>query len=62
MNNNLVSRFLDEHNYDVRVSGNGRWIDQKCAFDAVCFVADCILPLMKILPEPQEPGQMHIIC
>lgn len=43
MNNNLVSRFLDEHNYDVRVSGNGRWIDQKCAFDAVCFVADCIM-------------------
>ncbi len=43
MNNNLVSRFLEEHNYDVRVSGNGRWIDQKCAFDAVCFVADCIM-------------------
>lgn len=43
MNNNLVSRFLDGHNYDVRVSGNGRWIDQKCAFDAVCFVADCIM-------------------
>ncbi len=43
MNNNLVSRFLEEHNYDVRISGNGRWIDQKCAFDAVCFVADCIM-------------------
>lgn len=43
MNNNLVSRFLEERNYDVRISGNGRWIDQKCAFDAVCFVADCIM-------------------
>lgn len=43
MNDRLVTKFLDSHNYDVRRSGNGRWIDQKCAFDAVCFVADCIL-------------------
>ena len=43
MNNNLIMKFLDEHQYDIRVSGNGRWIDQKCAFDAVCFVADCIM-------------------
>ncbi len=43
MTNNLVERFLSEHDYDVRKTGNGRWIDQKCAFDAVCFVADCIL-------------------
>lgn len=43
MNNNLIRRFLEEQQYDVRVSGNGRWIDQKCAFDAVCFVADCIM-------------------
>ena len=27
MNNNLIRRFLEEQQYDVRVSGNGRWID-----------------------------------
>lgn len=43
MNNNLIMKFLEEQQYDIRVSGNGRWIDQKCAFDAVCFVADCIM-------------------
>lgn len=45
MNNNLIMKFLEEQQYDIRVSGNGRWVDQKCAFDAVCFVADCIILL-----------------
>lgn len=40
---NLIQQFLDKHTYDIRVSRNGRWIDQKCTFDAVCFVADCIM-------------------
>ena len=35
--------FCDRHNYDLRKSGNGRWIDQKCAADVVTVVADCIL-------------------
>ena len=39
----LLQQFIDRHNYDIRVSRNGRWIDQKCAFDTVCFVADCIV-------------------
>lgn len=39
----MIMKFLEEQQYDIRVSGNGRWIDQKCAFDAVCFVADCIM-------------------
>jgi len=39
----MLEAFVNEHNYDVRRSGNGRWIDQKCALDAVCFVADCIV-------------------
>lgn len=43
MTSNILQRFLDEHDYDVRKTGNGRWIDQKCALDAVCFVADCIV-------------------
>lgn len=39
----MLIEFIEFHDYDVRKTGNGRWIDQKCAFDAVCFVADCIV-------------------
>ncbi len=38
-----IVEFCDSHNYDLRVSGNGRWIDQKCSADVVTVVADCIL-------------------
>lgn len=38
---NIVD-FCNLNNYDVRISGNGRWIDQKCASDVVTIIADCI--------------------
>lgn len=38
-----IIEFLGKRNYDLRASGNGRWIDQKCAADVVTVVADCIL-------------------
>ncbi len=38
-----IINFCEKHNYDIRKSGNGRWIDQKCAADVVCVIADCIL-------------------
>ena len=38
-----ILTFLSEKNYDLRISGNGRWIDQKCAADVVTVVADCIM-------------------
>jgi len=34
--------FISNHNYDIRKSRNGRWIDQKCAADVVTIIADCI--------------------
>lgn len=37
-----VSEFLNQFNYDVRISGNARWIDQKCTPDVLAMVADCI--------------------
>lgn len=43
MINDVVRDFLNEHVFDIRVTGNGRWIDQKCTMDVVCFVADCIV-------------------
>lgn len=40
---NELIKFIDSNNYDIRISKNGRWIDQKCAWDVVCFVADCVI-------------------
>lgn len=34
--------FCDQYDYDIRKSGNGRWIDQKCAADVVTVIADCV--------------------
>ena len=43
MTSNLMRQFLDEHIYDIRQTRNGRWIDQKCTMDELCFVADCVV-------------------
>lgn len=43
MTSNLMRQFLDSHTYDIRQSRNGRWIDQKCTMDELCFVADCVV-------------------
>ncbi len=37
-----ITDFCDQYDYDIRKSGNGRWIDQKCAADVVTVIADCI--------------------
>ncbi len=37
-----VIDFCNQYDYDIRKSGNGRWIDQKCAADVVTVVADCV--------------------
>lgn len=34
--------FLRNNDYDLRESGNGRWIDQKCTPDVINIVSDCI--------------------
>ena len=38
-----VLEFLNSRNYDVRIRGNARWIDQKCTADVILIIADCIL-------------------
>ena len=30
MDNLKIQGFLDDHDYDIRKTHNGRWIDQKC--------------------------------
>lgn len=43
LNPNIVLEFCNQHNYDLRISGNGRWIDQKCTPDVVWSIADFVL-------------------
>ncbi|HHE8739247.1 TPA: hypothetical protein ACUM1O_000657 [Haemophilus influenzae] len=43
MNLDYIKSFLSRHNYDVRKSGDARWIDQKCTYDVLSVVSDCIL-------------------
>lgn len=35
--------FCNQYDYDIRKTGNGRWIDQKLTVDVLCFIADSIL-------------------
>lgn len=46
-----IQIFLSRYNYDVRASGNARWIDQKCAADVVTIVSDCILQYSDMHPD-----------
>lgn len=38
-----INDFLNQFDYDIRKSGNARWIDQKCTPDNLEIIADCIL-------------------
>lgn len=38
-----IEDFFNNHNYDLRISGNGRWIDQKCTPDVIWSIADFVL-------------------
>lgn len=40
-----LDNLLNQNNYDVRVSGDARFMDQKCTPDVVCIIADCVLNL-----------------
>lgn len=38
----IYEEFLNQYDYDVRKTGDARWIDQKCTYDVVSIIADCI--------------------
>lgn len=42
-----ISNLLGSRNYDIRVSGNARFIDQKCTPDILSSVAEAILTLLE---------------
>ena len=37
-----ITDFINQNIYDIRITKNGRWIDQKCAADVLTVIADCI--------------------
>lgn len=41
--NELVNNHINCYNYDIRESGDARWIDQKCTPDVLAIVSDCIV-------------------
>ena len=43
INDEYIVNFLSKYDYDVRKSGNARWIDQKCTPDVVNVIAECII-------------------
>lgn len=51
MDNTVIEKFLDSHDYDIRKTRNGRWIDQKCTMDVLCLVSDCIIEYTSCDPE-----------
>ncbi|MCI8994017.1 MAG: restriction endonuclease [Eubacterium sp.] len=51
MDHAAIQKFLEEHDYDIRKTHNGRWIDQKCTMDVVCLVSDCIVEYTRNKPE-----------
>lgn len=48
---NEVADFINSHNYDLRISGNGRWIDQKCTPDVLTINGDCIIEYIVNNPD-----------
>lgn len=48
-----IREFLTQKNYDIRISNNARWLDQKCASDVVTIVADCILHFAESHPNAE---------
>lgn len=38
-----IEDFINRQNFDIRISGNGRFTDQKCIPDVLCAVAECVL-------------------
>ncbi len=43
LSNDELKDFVNQYNYDIRLSHNGRWIDQKCTPDVLTIIADCIV-------------------
>ena len=55
-----VEKLLKSKNYDIRISNDARFMDQKCTPDVVCIIADCVMNLRE--SEPQKEFTVQDIC
>lgn len=39
----IYEEFLNQYDYDVKKTRDARWIDQKCTYDVLSIIADCII-------------------
>lgn len=46
-----IINFCNQHDYDIRKSHNGRWIDQKCTPDVVWSISDFVLDYVDNINE-----------
>lgn len=46
-----INNFLNNNNYDLRISGNARWIDQKCTPDVIWSISDFVLEYTESISE-----------
>lgn len=49
-----IQHFCDNHDYDLRISSNGRWIDQKCTPDVVWSISDFVLNFLEQYGDEAE--------
>ena len=61
VNNAYILNHLQSINLDIRQTHDGTWIDQKCAFDVVGYVADCILNYVSDCEELGEDNPVFTI-
>lgn len=47
----IYQEFLKNYDYDIRKTGDARWIDQKCTYDVLSIIADCILEYVDNNPD-----------
>lgn len=50
-NDNDIISFLNSYDYDIRKTGNARWIDQKCTPDVLWSISDFIINYVDTIKE-----------
>lgn len=53
MNIDKIGEHLNKFDFDIRKLRDARWIDQKCAPDVVCIIADCVVNYVENSGEPE---------
>ena len=52
-----VEKLIKSKNYDIRISNDARFMDQKCTPDVVCIMADCVLNMIALQSTKGQPLQ-----